>query len=76
VTRPARVLARFVEAYQTAFSWRPSPCRFVPSCSSYALEALEVHGAGRGTWLAMRRICRCHPWGPHGEDPVPERKAS
>jgi putative membrane protein insertion efficiency factor len=79
--RVARMLVRLVEAYQSAFSWRPSPCRFVPSCSNYALEALEVHGARRGSWLALRRLGRCHPWGAHGEDPVParsvpERKAS
>ncbi len=66
-----RLLIRGVEAYQSLFAWKPSPCRFVPSCSNYALEALEVHGAGRGTVLAARRLGRCHPWGPHGEDPVP-----
>jgi putative membrane protein insertion efficiency factor len=46
-------------------------CRFHPSCSAYALEALEVHGAFRGTWLAVRRLARCHPWGGGGIDPVP-----
>ena len=50
-------------------------CRFVPSCSNYALEALQSHGALRGTWLTVRRLLRCHPWGPHGSDPVPQRKA-
>ena len=46
-------------------------CRFEPSCSAYALESLRLHGAGKGTWLALKRICRCHPWGACGEDPVP-----
>ncbi len=46
-------------------------CRFYPSCSSYAIEALQVHGAARGGWLAARRVCRCHPWNPGGVDPVP-----
>jgi uncharacterized protein len=49
-------------------------CRFEPSCSQYAIEALKTHGALAGTWLAAKRICRCHPWGAHGEDPVPPRK--
>jgi len=69
----ARVLVRGVEAYQHLFAWRPSPCRFVPTCSNYALEALESHGAWHGGGLAMRRLCRCHPWGASGPDPVPER---
>ena len=67
-----RVLRALVRAYQTIRAGRPSPCRFLPSCSAYAVEALEVHGAGRGSWLAVRRIRRCHPWGGHGWDPVPE----
>lgn len=51
-------------------------CRFAPSCSAYALEALQVHGAGRGGWLAVRRIGRCHPFNPGGHDPVPPRRSS
>jgi len=47
-------------------------CRFTPSCSEYALEAIEHHGALRGAWLAVRRVGRCHPWGGCGHDPVPE----
>jgi hypothetical protein len=56
------------------FAGRLSPCRFVPSCSTYALEALETHGALRGTWLTIGRLARCHPWGPTGYDPVPPRR--
>lgn len=47
-------------------------CRFVPSCSEYAHQALEKHGAFRGLWLTSKRVCRCHPWGGSGFDPVPE----
>ena len=48
-----------------------SGCRFVPTCSAYALEAIARHGAGRGTCLSLGRLCRCHPWGSCGHDPVP-----
>ncbi len=51
----------------------PPACRYLPTCSDYAQEALRTHGAVRGGWLATKRICRCHPWGGHGYDPVPER---
>ncbi len=68
-----KVLIRMVEGYQRARVGRPSPCRFFPSCSEYAHEALTVHGAGRGTWLTARRLLRCRPFGPSGFDPVPER---
>jgi len=50
-------------------------CRFQPTCSVYSLQALRTHGALRGSWLTLRRITRCHPWGGCGYDPVPERKA-
>jgi putative membrane protein insertion efficiency factor len=50
-------------------------CRFSPSCSEYALEALKAYGALNGSWLAVKRISRCHPWGDCGHDPVPERKS-
>ncbi len=47
-------------------------CRFTPGCSAYALEALQTHGAARGSWFAVKRLCRCHPWGDCGHDPVPK----
>jgi putative membrane protein insertion efficiency factor len=72
---PARVVALPVRGWRV-FSTRMTPrCRFHPSCSAYALEALERHGAARGTWLAVKRVGRCHPWNPGGFDLVPERRA-
>jgi putative membrane protein insertion efficiency factor len=72
MSRTARALRKAIRVYQHARAGRPSPCRFFPTCSAYAVEAIEVHGAARGSWLATRRICRCHPWGAHGIDLVPE----
>lgn len=69
-SRPGRLL-RLIDWYQRGMEGRPSPCRFTPSCSSYAREALEVHGTGRGLWLTVRRLLRCRPFGPSGFDPVP-----
>ena len=68
----ARALVATVRLYQAARLGRPSPCRYWPSCSAYAIEAIERHGAGRGSRLALARIGRCNPWGGHGVDPVPE----
>ena len=73
---PTRVLRTGVVGYRRLTAGRPSPCRYDPSCSAYALEALDQHGAARGSWLTIRRIARCHPWGGHGWDPVPERKTN
>ena len=67
----ARVMRWFVRSYQALRGGRPSPCRFQPTCSAYAVEALETHGALRGGWVAARRIGRCHPFGGRGWDPVP-----
>ncbi|MBD5271074.1 MAG: membrane protein insertion efficiency factor YidD [Bacteroides sp.] len=49
----------------------PPSCRFTPTCSQYAIEAIERHGVAKGLWLALRRLLRCHPWGSSGYDPVP-----
>ena len=76
MTLGARVVHRRVRGYQFVMAGRPSPCRYVPSCSNYALDAVEMHGTLRGGWLTLRRLLRCHPWGGHGWDPVPDRKAS
>ena len=71
-------LAALVRVPIFAYRWFVSPligpaCRFAPSCSEYALDALAKHGAVRGSWLAAKRVGRCHPWGGSGYDPVPER---
>lgn len=69
-------LARALHVLVTAYQWTLSPfvgrhCRYLPTCSAYAKEALERHGGLRGSWLAVARIARCHPWGGSGYDPVP-----
>ncbi len=68
----ARCLLAVLRGYRTAISPALTPrCRFVPSCSAYAVEAVETHGALRGSWLAVRRLLRCHPFHAGGHDPVP-----
>jgi hypothetical protein len=67
-----RILTSLLRLYRYWLSpWLGSRCRFYPSCSQYALEAVQTHGAARGAWLATRRVCRCHPWNAGGVDPVP-----
>jgi putative membrane protein insertion efficiency factor len=69
---PRQLLAGLVRGYQLVISpLLPPSCRFMPSCSQYALEAIVRHGAVKGTWLAARRLVRCHPFHPGGFDPVP-----
>ena len=71
-----RALMAAVAGYRRFISpLLPPRCRFEPSCSAYAFEALRVHGAARGLWLAVARIVRCHPFHPGGYDPVPSRGA-
>ena len=68
----AQPLIWLVRLYRVALSpWLGFNCRYRPTCSSYAIEALQVHGVLKGSWLAARRIGRCHPWGGSGYDPVP-----
>jgi putative membrane protein insertion efficiency factor len=68
----SKLFVLFVRAYQVALSpLLGGQCRYYPSCSAYAIEALQKHGAWRGSWLAARRIGRCHPFRPGGFDPVP-----
>lgn len=65
-------LIGLVRVYQAVLSpYLPSACRYTPTCSQYAIEAIRKHGAVRGGWLGLKRISRCHPWGGHGYDPVP-----
>ena len=77
----AWLVLKLVALYRLTASLRQPRCRFLPTCSTYAYEAVATHGALRGGWLALRRIGRCHPWNPGGVDPVPvppvlERSAS
>ena len=67
-----RIVVLLVRMYQLLRAGRVSPCRFTPTCSTFAIEAVERHGALRGALLAVRRLGRCRPGGPSGYDPVPE----
>ena len=67
-----KVLLAMIRFYRRGISpGRPSCCRYIPTCSAYAMEAIEVHGALKGSWLALRRFLRCNPFGGYGYDPVP-----
>ncbi len=68
----AHVLVGLIRAYQYLLSpWLGPRCRYTPSCSAYAVEAIRIHGSIRGVWLAIKRVARCHPWANFGYDPVP-----
>lgn len=64
-------MVRFYQQFISPFT--PATCRFTPTCSQYTLEALQKHGAFHGSWLGLKRIARCQPWGSSGYDPVPEK---
>ncbi|MCL2424023.1 MAG: membrane protein insertion efficiency factor YidD [Micrococcales bacterium] len=73
---PRRTLLALLWVYQHGISpWTPPSCKFYPSCSQYAVVAVTRHGAVRGSWLAVCRIARCHPWSHGGVDHVPERRS-
>lgn len=68
----SRLIILLIRFYQNAISPHfPAACRYTPTCSQYAIEAIRKHGAVKGSWLAAKRIARCHPWGGSGYDPVP-----
>ncbi|WP_438312096.1 membrane protein insertion efficiency factor YidD [Sporosarcina sp. FA9] len=70
-----KILMMMIKIYQKTISpLTPPSCRFYPTCSHYGIEALETHGALKGSWLAVRRISKCHPFHEGGFDPVPEKK--
>ncbi len=71
-----RILILLIQGYRYLFSpWLGNHCRFYPSCSHYAQEAVHNHGALRGSWLTLRRLGRCHPWHAGGVDPVPPKES-
>jgi hypothetical protein len=68
------IVLALVRFYQYGISpFTPVSCRYLPTCSEYAVDAVHLHGPWRGVWLTLRRIGRCHPWGGHGYDPVPQK---
>jgi uncharacterized protein len=68
----ARLFLVMIRGYRTGISpFLPASCRYTPTCSAYAEEAIRRYGAGKGGWIAARRLLRCHPWGGSGYDPVP-----
>ena len=76
MTPLAHIVALPVRAYRLIFSpWVGHNCRFQPTCSAYAIEAIQEWGPLKGSWLATKRICSCHPWGRFGPDPVPKKTA-
>ncbi|HEY3330325.1 MAG TPA: membrane protein insertion efficiency factor YidD [Capsulimonadaceae bacterium] len=66
-----RIMVFMIRLYQAVSRFTPPTCRFQPTCSEYAAQAILRYGALKGSWMAVRRICRCHPWNPGGYDPVP-----
>lgn len=70
---PSKILLGLIWLYQHSFSYLMGrDCRFYPTCSAYTAESIRRFGAGRGAWLGLSRVCRCHPWGQGGHDPVPQ----
>lgn len=67
-----RALLWMIDLYQGTASIRRARCRYIPTCSQYAAEAIEQYGATKGSWLALKRLARCQPFGSHGYDPVPD----
>lgn len=74
LTRLIRGYQLFLSPLKNALFGAAAKCRFTPTCSQYALEAIQIHGAVKGAWLGLRRLLRCHPWGAWGPDPVPGKR--